>query len=73
MFEFICSKCGAKFEALLLSGEDAKCPKCNNKNLTKQFSSFAAMPSSHSCSLTDSCSAATKHKNKCCGGCCHPR
>jgi hypothetical protein len=31
------------------------------------------MPSSHSCSLTDSCSAATKHKNKCCGGCCHPR
>jgi hypothetical protein len=31
------------------------------------------MSSSSSCSLTDSCSATTKHTHKCCGGCCHPR
>jgi putative FmdB family regulatory protein len=72
MFEFICNECGEKFETLLLSGEHAKCPKCNNENVTKQFSSFAAaMSSSAGCSSANSCTMAAKHNHKCCSGCCH--
>jgi putative FmdB family regulatory protein len=69
MFEFICNECGEKFEVLLFTGEYAKCPKCSNKNVTKQFSNFVAMSSSVGRYCVDSCPTAVKHK--CCDGCCH--
>jgi putative FmdB family regulatory protein len=71
IFEFICAECGENFETLVLGGEAIECLKCGNKNVIKQFSNFAAMSSSASCSCEDSCPTATKHKHKCCGGYCH--
>ncbi|MDR1474892.1 MAG: hypothetical protein LBS38_04365 [Endomicrobium sp.] len=71
IFEFICNKCNTKFETLVFGEETVECPRCNYKNVSKQFSSFAAMSSEASCSSIASCPTATKHKHKCCGGCCH--
>jgi putative FmdB family regulatory protein len=71
LFEFMCDKCGEIFETLVLGSETVECPKCKNKNVIKQFSSFAAMSSSSGCSSADSCPTIAKHKHKCYGGCCH--
>ncbi|MCS7231833.1 MAG: zinc ribbon domain-containing protein [Elusimicrobiota bacterium] len=38
IYEYKCNKCGNEFELLLFSGEEAVCPKCGEKNLTKKIS-----------------------------------
>ncbi|MDR3256512.1 MAG: zinc ribbon domain-containing protein [Endomicrobium sp.] len=71
LFEFICKKCNEKFETLVFGNENIECPKCKNEEIIKQFSSFASTSSSSSCTATDFCPSASKHKHKCSGGCCH--
>lgn len=44
LFEYKCSKCGDKFEELIMgsSGEKGlKCPKCGSSKVDKQLSVFA--------------------------------
>ena len=61
VFEYKCKKCDSKFEVLHKSTanmEDVICPKCQSKENTKLFSSFAAAVG-HSHSSGDSCSSGT--------------
>lgn len=72
LFEFVCKKCGEKFEKLILSGEDndIECPKCKSKEVEKQFSTFSSSSNmSPSCGTGDYCPSKSKHK--CGSGCCH--
>ena len=69
IFEFICNKCGEKFEILVLDlSEKIECPKCKSNEVAKQFSTFAQSSKSE-CSNYDSCMPKSKHK--CSGGCSH--
>lgn len=70
LFEFICKKCGEKFEELVLGNEDnnISCPKCKSSDIEKQFSTFSASSSSDSsCAIGNCCPS----KHKCGSGCCH--
>jgi putative FmdB family regulatory protein len=44
IFEYKCTNCGSFFEALVNSSteRDVVCPECGGKELSKQFSTFAA-------------------------------
>ncbi|NLF70079.1 MAG: zinc ribbon domain-containing protein [Candidatus Anammoximicrobium sp.] len=44
IYEYVCSKCGHPFEALVRGKEQPRCPKCGSTNLGKQFS----LPAAHS-------------------------
>ncbi|HSH13487.1 MAG TPA: zinc ribbon domain-containing protein [Desulfurivibrionaceae bacterium] len=41
IFDFICSKCGHKFEALVMGKEQPGCPECGGRKLKKQPSAVA--------------------------------
>lgn len=38
IYEYKCNRCNLEFELLIFSGEEAICPKCGSKNLTKKVS-----------------------------------
>ena len=44
MFEYVCEKCGNRFEKLQKSGaqEESSCPQCGCAEVKKQLSSFAS-------------------------------
>lgn len=73
LFEFVCKKCGNKFEKIVFSinNEEIKCPSCNSKELEKQFSIFSSASSNSSCSNKGSSDCISKQQNHCCNGCCH--
>ncbi len=56
IFEFVCEKCGEKFEKLVFSSDKdgITCPKCKSENVKKVFSIFASKGSSKT---TSTCSA----------------
>ena len=68
LFEFVCKKCGKKFEKIVFSTdkEEIECPQCKSKEVEKQFSTFSA---GNSNATVPSCSA--KQSSGCCNGCCH--
>ena len=68
LFEFVCKKCGTKFEKIIFSTDKEKieCPECNSSEVEKQFSTFSA---GNSNATVPSCSA--KQSSGCCNGCCH--
>jgi putative FmdB family regulatory protein len=41
IFEYICSDCGKKFEAILYGSKQAQCPSCQSSKLEQQLSVFA--------------------------------
>jgi putative FmdB family regulatory protein len=41
IFEYVCSACREKFEALVLGSRTPACPKCHGTDLEKQLSAFA--------------------------------
>jgi len=43
IFEYICLQCEHQFEALVMGGEKASCPKCEGKKLTPRLSVFSAI------------------------------
>ena len=68
LFEFVCKKCGKKFEKIVFSTdkEEIECPQCKSKEVEKQFSLFSANSSEHK-----SPDCAAKQSSGCCNGCCH--
>jgi len=46
IYEYACSECGHKFEALVRSSTVPECPSCHSKALDKQLSVFATTASS---------------------------
>jgi len=42
IYEYVCSKCGHPFEALVRGDERPRCPQCGSQDLGKQFSLPAA-------------------------------
>ena len=41
IFEYICSGCQHRFEALVFGGKKPACPRCQSKKLVPQLSVFA--------------------------------
>jgi putative FmdB family regulatory protein len=41
IFEYVCSECDHRFEALVRGGEAPRCPACAGDRLQKQLSVFA--------------------------------
>jgi putative FmdB family regulatory protein len=41
LFEYRCQKCRHEFEALILPGLEARCPKCSGQSLERLLSQFA--------------------------------
>ena len=68
LFEFVCKKCGTKFEKIVFSTdkEEIECPQCKSKEVEKQFSTFSAGNSNATVP-----SSAAKQSSGCCNGCCH--
>lgn len=67
IFEYVCTKCEHRFEALIFGNEKAACPKCQSKELAAQLSLFAV--SSHG----SSSSARSDAPSGACGSCGDPR
>ena len=44
IFEYLCEDCGTKFEKLVRNGgaSELACPKCGEKHLAQQLSTFSA-------------------------------
>ncbi len=69
IYEYKCKDCFLEFELLLFSGEEARCPKCNSKNLEKKVSKVSfisensSLDDSTSSSICSSCS--TKNCSSC--------
>lgn len=42
IFEYVCKDCNEGFEALIMGGRQAECPKCHGHNLGQKFSVFSA-------------------------------
>ena len=71
LFEFVCKKCGSKFEKIVFSidKEKIECPECKSKDVEKQFSVFSAGSSETNKPMRVSCQE--KKSSGCCNGCCH--
>ena len=41
IFEYLCRKCGHRFEKIVRGAEAADCPECHSRRLEKQLSVFA--------------------------------
>ncbi|NUM35453.1 MAG: zinc ribbon domain-containing protein [Candidatus Brocadiae bacterium] len=75
IYEYLCNQCEESFETFIRSSNDQKqvaCPKCEGKNLTRQFSSFGMktsgkFTSSQSGSGCSSCSTHSCHSCSCGG------
>ena len=40
LFEYQCKTCGHRFEALVTGSRQPQCPRCESRELEKQFSTF---------------------------------
>jgi putative FmdB family regulatory protein len=40
LFEYQCKTCGHRFETLVLGSRQPACPRCESRDLEKQFSTF---------------------------------
>ena len=71
LFEFVCKKCGSKFEKIVFSidKEEIECPECKSKEVEKQFSLFSAGSAETNKPMRVSCQE--KKSSGCCNGCCH--
>jgi putative FmdB family regulatory protein len=68
IFEFLCKKCGHKFEELVLSSENIiPCPQCDSTNLVKEFSVFGVSAANASANLCGT-GACDMPSPSCCGG-----
>ncbi|MDO5576407.1 MAG: zinc ribbon domain-containing protein [Fibrobacter sp.] len=73
IFEYICEKCGEKFEELVKNEneETVSCPKCNSTEIKKQFSVIGGISmggGSNSCNpnCPGASSCGSSHEG-CCG------
>jgi putative FmdB family regulatory protein len=41
IFEYHCNECDKDFEILILGDQEASCPDCTGKNLSKMLSTFS--------------------------------
>jgi putative FmdB family regulatory protein len=56
LFEYQCSECGYRFEALVVGTRaPEKCPRCESEALEKQFSTFGLGGSTHGTPRGSSC------------------
>jgi putative FmdB family regulatory protein len=66
IFEYLCSECGKRFEAIVYGSNAAECPACKSSKLEQQLSVFAVAGASKSSSSGDFGGGA-------CGSCGDPR
>ncbi|HLJ86064.1 MAG TPA: FmdB family zinc ribbon protein [Candidatus Angelobacter sp.] len=63
IFEYVCRECSHHFEAIVLNGKKAQCPKCEGRKLDQQLSKFAVGGEKQSAALAGGA----------CGSCGDPR
>jgi putative FmdB family regulatory protein len=70
IYEYICDKCGKAFEVLVASAASkSDCPECGSKELSRQFSTFAAHGGGgDACRNADACPMSQSGCPS--GGCC---
>lgn len=56
LYEYACQDCQHEFEALVFSGDEVTCPKCQGKKLEKQWSLPARPKSEGASALPMGCS-----------------
>jgi len=66
IFEYVCKECDHEFEAIVMGGKKAECPKCHSHKLAPQLSVFAV-------SAKGSSSRASAAAPGACGSCGDPR
>lgn len=67
IFEYLCTECGKKFEAIVYGSAKAECPACHGKKLEQQLSVFAvAAPAGKR--TGSAASAPSPCGTGCCGG-----
>jgi len=65
IFEYICKDCEHEFEAIVIGGKKAECPKCHSRKLAPQLSVFAVAAKGDSGGSAETAGA--------CGACGDPR
>lgn len=55
IYEYACSACGHKFEALVRSGTQPQCPECHSSELDKLLSVFATTTPQAGPAITSPC------------------
>jgi putative FmdB family regulatory protein len=68
IFEYVCTKCEHRFEALIFGKQKAACPKCQSKDLAPQLSVFAVSARGSGFSARESAAPSGA-----CGSCGDPR
>jgi len=64
IFEYVCTKCEHRFEALIFGDQKAACPKCKSNELAPQLSVFAVSARS---------AGSSAESGRACGSCGDPR
>lgn len=67
IFEYICTSCEHRFEALIFGSQKTSCPKCQSKELAPQLSVFAVSAKGSAFSAPSSAPSSA------CGSCGDPR
>ena len=72
IFEYVCSKCGNKFEEIVMGDRDkvVPCPKCGNDKTEKQLSVIGGIATSGSSATAPSCESCCPGSGNCAGGGC---
>jgi putative FmdB family regulatory protein len=65
IFEYICKDCDHPFEAIVMGGQKADCPKCHSRKLAPQLSVFAVS--------AKAAGSSTRAMGGGCGSCGDPR
>jgi putative FmdB family regulatory protein len=65
IYEYVCMECESHFEELVRNGEAVNCPDCEDSNVRKQLSVFAAVGAAEQPSFGGPSSS-----GGCCGGSC---
>jgi|YNPNPStandDraft_1061719.scaffolds.fasta_scaffold14081_1 putative FmdB family regulatory protein len=70
LYEYICQKCGHRFEELIRGQEEPLCPKCGSPKVEKQLSRVAAHSGSSGAASQQTPLPCGAPPGSCCSGQC---
>ncbi len=71
IYEYRCAPCALSFEAFVRPGhDDAQCPKCSGRKLSRELSTFAARSGSNGATAATEAISANGLSGAAAGGCC---
>jgi putative FmdB family regulatory protein len=70
IFEYVCTDCKKRFEALLYGSQKPQCPLCKGANLEQQISVFSVGSGTRSAPAACTPAECPAAGTPCCGGAC---